>query len=502
MSDFQEFGDPDRFAIAIRWTRDSEPRERRPAAHGWSMGDLKLTVAGNVLTHNRRGKGHQGHVGWYLSPFLDWLASNWVDLLQEEDFSWNERSGAPAVATCRRALNRLIGATDSKGRQQYKDIQDWYLRHAMRSASEGGLFPDLFIRRYADDIELSWSSDPPVFAPEGFAFVAEPGVARFAVEDVARPLLGALDWAATNPPAALEGRDVERWKALSTKISALGKIEASEFERAYVNAHILDEARACLERIGRTELIQEHFTPEQPFLTEFSPAVAMFGGVSPSLGSSDIAHLCQILADHSPGQDTAGLSALVTGRQNAPLGVPHQDGYSFAEDLLGELSLPSDQDWIDIRTIVKDLGIEVVERDLETNSIRGVALAGATVSPTILINTKHIYNTEENGKRFTLAHELCHVIYDRTRARRVTHVSGPWAPPGIERRANAFAAYMLMPRELVMREWQHAKIDREFVSTLARRLHVNESALIEHIYNLDLIDELDRERLRTEFKTH
>jgi len=143
----------------------------------------------------------------------------------------------------------------------------------------------------------------------------------------------------------------------------------------------------------------------------------------------------------------------------------------------------------------------VLEQELQTDSIRGVALAGIHISPTILINTTSAYNASEYDRRFTLAHELCHVIFERTRARRVTHVSGPWAAPGIEWRANAFAAYLLMPRELIVRGWQRQlEGNRYQVSAFAERLQVNETALIEHLYNLDLIDEMARERMRAEFR--
>ncbi len=113
------------------------------------------------------------------------MASNWAALLHEEDFAWPERSAAPAVVACHRALDRNIGLKDTQGRVRYKAAQAWYCRHALRSAAEGGLFPDLFVRRMMDDIELSWSAEPPLFAPDGFSFSTEPGVARLPVEDVA-----------------------------------------------------------------------------------------------------------------------------------------------------------------------------------------------------------------------------------------------------------------------------------------------------------------------------
>src|SRR4051812_24560708 len=105
MSDFARFGESSRFEIAVRWARDGEPRGRRPARHGWSMGEVEIAIAGHVVT---RGRTHRDHVGWYLAPMFDWLASNWAVLLHEEDFDWPERTGAPAVIACHRALDQWI----------------------------------------------------------------------------------------------------------------------------------------------------------------------------------------------------------------------------------------------------------------------------------------------------------------------------------------------------------------------------------------------------------
>lgn len=502
MSDFAAFGDPARFEIAVRWTGDSEPRARLPAAHGWSMGDLRLTVAGHVLTRSRRGDNPQTHVGWYLAPAFDWIASNWAVLFHEEDFAWPERGGAPAVVACHRALDHTIGVRDAEGRARYKVIQAWYYRHALRAASEGGLFPDLFIRRFGDDIELSWSAEPPLFAPDGFGFASEPGMARLTVDEVAGPVWEALQWVAARPPA-LDGGDVASWRALSVKIEAIPAMSAAALDRAYVDERVLEMVRRSLERIGKLGLIEESVTPDKPYVRELSPAVAMFGGVNPNLGAADVDYLCGLLAERVRDGDSAALRALVEGHRSASLGVPHEDAYAFAEEFLEQMALPGDGEWIDIHTIAGHLGIEIIERALETDSIRGIALAGHDIKPTILVNTTSPFNVTAYGKRFTLAHELCHVLHDRSRARRVTHVSGAWVAPGIERRANAFAAYLLMPRQLLVRGWQDrfATSHAEFTA-FAHRLRVNEPALIEHLHNLDFIGEAAREHLRAMFRSH
>lgn len=52
----------------------------------------------------------------------------------------------------------------------------------------------------------------------------------------------------------------------------------------------------------------------------------------------------------------------------------------------------------------------------------------------------------------TLAHELCHLLVDRSKAAPLMIASTPWAPAEIERRANAFAAELLLPRAGMVKE--------------------------------------------------
>ena len=76
--------------------------------------------------------------------------------------------------------------------------------------------------------------------------------------------------------------------------------------------------------------------------------------------------------------------------------------------------------------------------------------------------------------------------------------SGPWAPLEVEQRANAFAAYLLMPpRGLWARalEAEHPTRSREGVAALARHYQVSYNAMVEHLPNVGLITAADRQRL-------
>ena len=501
MSEWTRFGDPAKVELGIRWVDDPEPPERRPAGYGWSMGQLTIRVAGMNVTATTLGGEQQTYVGWYLAPFLEWLATNWVPLLHEERLPWPNPGGGPAATACNHALEEWMTADDPHGRQHYANAQGWYSRHGIRSAAAGGIFPDMFIRRMADDIELSWSGRPMAFTQDGLAFESGAGHARLPVAKVADVILRTLDWVVNQPPKSSAPYQ-EDIAALRTKVAALHSVEYAELVRACVPQAVLAKAEEAFAAIDKTGLLEGGGAAgDVPCIVELPPAVAMFGGVSPDLGARDIENLRDHIVAAQGGHDSERLAELVADRYGNALDVPHRDAHRFADELLEDVApLDDDLDFVDVRAICKHLRVEIHEDKLETDSIRGVAIAGDGFAPRIVVNQTHYFNRNESGKRFTVAHELCHVLFDRTRARRLAHVSsGPWAAQGIEQRANAFAAYLLMPRALLLKHLPDAnRIDPKDVQRLEHGLSVNRSALLPHLKNLDLIDAARREQLRDE----
>ena len=496
MTDSMKFGDPTMLELDVRWVGDREPPEQRPAGYGWSMGHVTIRVAGVNVTATRLGDRQQPYVGWYLAPFLDWLVTNWAFLLHEERLPWPNPGAAPAAIACNRALDEWMTAEDPQGRQHYANAQDWYFRHGVRSASAGGIFPDLFIRRVADDIELSWSGLPMSFTQDGLAFESGTGHARLPVREVAQTIWQMLNWAVGHPPES-PARYHDQIAALRTKVESLRSLEYPTLARAHVSPTVWEKAESAFVAIDRADLLEgDRAANDAPYIAEQSPAVAMFGGVSPDLGTRDVECLRDLIVKAQGGSDSAALASLVADRHESPLRIPHQDGHRFADELLEDIA-PADSECVDVRAMCRNLAIGIQETALETDSIRGVAIAGVGFSPQIAINRTHHFNRNESGKRFTIAHELCHVLFDRTRARRIAHASGgPWAAQGIEQRANAFAAYLLMPRALVLAHLPDANhIESSDVQRLAGQLQVNESALLSHLCNLGLIDETNKERL-------
>lgn len=103
-------------------------------------------------------------------------------------------------------------------------------------------------------------------------------------------------------------------------------------------------------------------------------------------------------------------------------------------------------------------------------------------------------------RRFTLAHELCHLLLDREYGDELAIATGPWAPVAIEQRANAFAAAFLMPTWLLRNALADATApadDPDTIRSVSSGLHVSASSLIARLYNLGEITFDDRIRLRS-----
>jgi|SRR5580658_37716 Zn-dependent peptidase ImmA (M78 family) len=431
---------------------------------------------------------HYFCVGWTVCPRGG--VKRWFGVRRP---GWRIGSGLRRFSAAVFLGDWLCGQSEPE-QAEYAEVQKWWSRHALRAADPSALFPDVVLRRLVNDIEISWTARQPAYAPDGFRFALAPGVAILPIDDVAPALWAALDRAVSSPPPGLNNDDRQSLAELEKKIVRLRSLTSVSLERAYLPAEIFErlvDARLETKLPDRSARI-----PGLPAIKTIDDAVLMFGGVSPDIEAADVNRLVRLLANQRGGSDGARLAALVNTEIWLPIAAPFEEGYDLAEDFLDDLELADDASFVDVRAIVAALGIRILDERLQTSTIRGVAVAGSRYHPAILVNWSSPYNAEEPGRRFTLAHEFFHVLYDRERAKRISHTSGPWAPPGIEKRANAFAAMLLMPRDLVRRSLPEDALDSEGLRQAAQTMQVGATALIEHLYNISMIEEFERDELR------
>lgn len=229
-------------------------------------------------------------------------------------------------------------------------------------------------------------------------------------------------------------------------------------------------------------------------------AALWFGSSSPTLTDENAYALAErLLAAYAP-QAASGLDSLVRSEPLDDSVQPGAHGYDLAEDLLEHAPGLLVDTAIDIGGFLSKYGVSIVDIELADQGVRAVSFAGARHRATILINSAWDGNQRNSVRRFTMAHELCHLLHDRTYGAQLAVASGPSAPLALEQRANAFAAMLLMPPAVLRRIDSSVPLNeatRESLAPVATRLGVPLSSLREHLYNVGIIDEIARGRLRS-----
>ena len=507
-------GDTSEFALRLAFAPDPDGGQAAEAEVSVSWGSFQLWVEGrNLCAHQEDGERTES-VHWYLLPLMEWFAENWNPLLHEERLPRNEGDTAWASLRATRFPPWAIADNTQLASRWESAWQKWWQRHAIRAASEGGLFPDVVLRRVRDRVEISWGQTRAEGMPDHFDFSeSERGYSRLEPQSIAGPLhevlVSASEYLMSLSP------DSRRLKKLHRQILAVKSVEGHRERRLMWLAGLgTDEktVRAGWRRVtsylagygesARRAILEPLESPLA--VTGSCHASLMFGSVSPSIGKRDVVELARLMIDlHAP---QGGQSAIDEARRYVPLKEtatpPWFQGYELAEGLHDYVDPESvEGESVDIEGIIEKQGVTVVDRQLSDGTIRGVALDGERHRPGILVNSRNSVNAHPFGRRFTLAHEFCHLLFDRDVGAHLAIASGPWAPQDVERRANAFAAMFLMPNALVRRA-VFALADsletKEAVHSVADRLQTSFESTLWHLKNLGYIDDVTRQRIGNE----
>lgn len=490
---FRLFGDKATFALELCLSPE-QPTRGVPEDSVGSWGAWRLWVADVNLCRlqldTETGAIEAEEVRWFLAPLIRWLVSSWTPLLHEahlpQELGWGDRRPRWARLAYLAMIER---AGDN---ERFRNWQNWAARHSLRSAAEGGIVPDIFFQRVGDEMELSWG-DRLQPGGEAATFFVEDGVARVFVDDVGRALLQAIDWFLAQPgivtaPWVMAAADA--WCAIEDHRFGLEPLYwylDSQAEAGPLSTKFL---------IGLDALGKQRPEVTGPWLGRLAPEIAMFGDLTPQVSQeAAVTLLTEFYNARSDLPEAEALSDLVEDEPAWVSTSPFENGYSLALDVLAAADPDAKSVWTNLEALLKDLSISICNVALGEKGPRGVALAGEGLRPTILVNLEHPMN-QGLGRRFTEAHEFCHILFDRGRARPLAHSSTPWAAPSVEQRANAFAAMLLMPTHRAKRPSATtlASLSRG-VSILARKLGVSRIALRRHLANLGEIDAYERDHM-------
>lgn len=471
---------PDEMTDAVRKHPGSQTVKQPPAGIGdkqeyWLVEDRQFGVVvanGRWSLRSRekclsswrlRGNGTGGEFLDLpsLERLCSWLARHWGTIAFGGDYR------PLGLRTFQVAASRAYQSAElARAAESDPEVPGWRSRHAVRAADPE--LPNLFFERQADDIVISWDAAP---TPTRFYEIAT-------AEEIT--------------PVAVAIPVLRRLLKDCLKLEHAGSAEKQKFAEilAINSAAGYSAVKRYHASISGTWLASHGFsdTDAEDFAasgTSRHPIVGLLrSGQGSSLGSADYDAVLKLLVPSDVHSFAAlrelakGLRGVIDSRE------PWESGYRLAQIIRERLGLAG-EDHIDIEREMSRLGVAIHDFDFVDTNILGVCVGTAGYAPLVILNRTSPDASGMSGRRVTLAHELCHLLFDRSGLRSLARFEGGGADSDrlIEMRANAFAVEFLVPMAVLVRSAGQV-VDDARLTEIAEQRKVSVHALRRHAENL------------------
>jgi Zn-dependent peptidase ImmA (M78 family) len=393
-----------------------------------------------------------------LDKLCGWLARNWDAVAygkHPRPLSLRDRRGVSACRAYESAFRE--SQPDARG-----ELESWWQRHAFRAADPE--LPNIFLERQGDEVVFSWDDSPS--SEHSFQFFPgmESAAARFVVPSIRQ----------------LISRRFERVEVEPKFKKRVTQLTPEEGFRA---------ARSTIDHVTDQWLVDRRFNTEDALElartgTALHPVVGLLRSAQGSrLSPDDVVSVLDTLRPND-GSRFQKLRAIAKNMDShIDLREPWESGYHLARQVRAELGL-QETGYFDVETTVRDLGIEVSDVSLTDPGILAVCVGSPQYAPLISINLACQDAEGPSGRRITLAHELCHLLFDRTRMKGFARFEGGAAESDrlIEMRANAFAVELLAPLDSFKKPDETWMSEEEAIA-LSATLEVSKVAISRHLQN-------------------
>ena len=480
------FGSRDTFAIEVVPLAAPPPEGDPAAAASWT--GLKLFVQGrNLFRHEDRDRDQVvEQVCWPVIGLVRWLARCWGPLFHTG--AW------PIPGTFRNArdvaarMDDLLAADLNAPDDLLERRDAFVMAHSLRAAAGGAALPDVWLSRDGDVVSVAWGDSMDGERP----FLLACGEEDVPAQDFALAVHEFITWTDTLLAEAHQQQVAQDRELLAGWLEDFsgvqGAMQALEQSTGLDQASLHDLcARAGLGRISELfELGVEWFQQGTLADPRLSPVAVAFRCAAPVLGPEDLIDLrSRVIAVPPAPAVRARLRGLASSIQ--PLSRTERDwvqGYHLARSLRAVLQNP--RGFLDIEAWFYELGIPVIDLPLADPEIDGGCVSSQDHGPLVFVNPNSRRASSPWGRRVVLAHELCHLLFDVGEAVPLGILSGPWAPPRVERRANAFAIELLLPVLAIEHQCagQWGAINDEDLQALMDEYQIGLTAASEHLRNM------------------
>ena len=450
----------------------AQDAERR--SDGWGQGRLFLSGRPYWFFNS---EADPQPVDWTWVDFLEHIAEFWGSLVSEQayPFEWLRESPHPGELW-KVAERRWARMGDATADQEEPRLLAFERRHNLSAAWKGLGLPALTWLRVGETVWLCPEGDEPIRASYSHC--------RTALLLLGNELAAA--YANSNNPRVAAA--VRAWHTRGQVFqnhfvewaTGLSQDQLQQIQEGQVGSQYWEVAANSDWESGRV------------FEGELLAAARMTAGVLDTAHISRVVRVVRNLkkrrSDELDALTTAATAHVARKRSRFAFAA----GYDAADFLKG-VSVDAKKKFVDVSDLLGKLKVELVDVDLGTDKIDAIAVWGGR-GPCIALNSSRSFVNSDKRTRMTLAHELCHLLIDRKNGLPFCEVLGGQVDDFIEKRANAFAAELLLPRASVEHEWTLWRGNfSDFLALLSQDYGVSKSVACAQIYNCTVMAKLDRQ---------
>lgn len=421
---------------------------------GLAWGNGLVRLQGEPIWYRDDDANNLVPLHWTWLDLLEFLAQHWSALLLEETYPIPVLPLYPGLLR-REAERRWEDQPDETIDAEDEAVYRFICRHDIAMALKGLFVPSLILLRQGQYFALSC-------AASGRHLMLPYEVVVATLTAVGDYLADALH--GSQEPRAQSA--VARWQHRDTRLRADAGNLHSGLDRSAMTRLIGDQAP---ERFWEID-------PADPTAdTVILAAARMSAGY---VDGDTQRHLLERLRA-MPKAETTVLDDLAAGvaTEVAETGRPFEQGYRLATWLRNRLDLGA-SDPCEPAALLQAWGVIIESMEIPDSPIEAIAAWGRSQGPVILLNQRADNDIAMNPRtRATLAHELGHLLIDRHGALPVAEVLGGRTPEYAEKRARAFAAELLLPREAAAAKLREAASLPEAIEQLQQRYRVSKALL-------------------------
>jgi Zn-dependent peptidase ImmA (M78 family) len=397
--------------------------EFRPGNHDEALGfgSLRVSFGNSPIWSNEQGQG----IAWTWIDLLEQLASSWAFLKYDESTPPDARDTLSLLSTGHVTSQDYFETTPESTDDTYIFVR----RHNLATGIEGLYVPTLSLLREGRKM---WVASRSATRLLDFAETMH------TLFELGETLAAQV---ASGPQQERSVLALEAWRDREPSFEAILQMRLGS-NRSAIEMVPRDQTAASYFEVQNDSTIEDAFESSVLVAARMSEAVPIESQRKildllrsrPSLGVSEV------LRDIS-----AEAEAVMPDYARRPV----EQGQKLAQWLRKKFGVPPDAK-ADPQYILERLNVRVTQHRFGTDVIDAVGCWGHQHGPEVLVNLDGKHAQSSPGRRATLAHELAHVLVDRSGSLPAAEVLGGNVPEQPEKRANAFAAEFLLPKSVIV----------------------------------------------------